>query len=255
MTGPDLAIHETAHSARISAYLLGGKDHYEADRAVADQLLASIGGYQEWVQANRKFLHRAVRYLLEEAGVDQFIDLGAGLPAVLNTHEIAQAADPAARVLYVDNNPIVLAHARAILAGDRTAVIDADLRDPEQVLGDPKAKNLVDLERPVGVLLLDVLHTLPEADPPGGIVGRWVERLPPGSHVVISHLLATEVTYAAAEACPDAHLRPRPHEDLMGLFEGLDLVEPGLVPLPVWWPDEIVRASDEVPWLGGVGRR
>src|SRR6201999_1734948 len=174
-----------AHPARMYDYFLGGKDNFAADRAVAAQVLDSWGSVRTAVRENRAFLGRAVTYLAGEAGISQFLDLGTGLPSANNVHEVAQAANPKARVVYADNDPIVLAHARALLASGPhgvTAYLDADIRDPEAILAHPVVRDSLDFGLPIALMLVAVLHFLPDEDDPGGIVRTLTDALPPGSY-------------------------------------------------------------------------
>src|SRR6516165_6157581 len=177
-----------AHSARIYNYWLGGKDHFAADREAAEQAIAANPGIVADVRANREFLVRAVRYLAADCGIRQFLDIGTGLPTASNTHEVAQAVAPDARAVYVDNDPIVLSHARALLASTpegATAYLDADLRDTSVILRE--AAQTLDFEQPVALMLLIILHLIPDADDPYGIVAALVQALPTGSYLVLAH--------------------------------------------------------------------
>ncbi|GAA2026219.1 SAM-dependent methyltransferase [Catenulispora yoronensis] len=250
----------TAHPARVYDYWIGGKQNFAADRDVADRMAEAMPGVPLLARANRAFLGRAVRYVAGQ-GVTQFLDLGAGLPATGNTHEIAQSVHPDAAVVYVDNDPLVTVHGRALLADEaRTRVFEADLRDPESVLGHPHVTGLIDFERPVGLLLAAVLHFVADDADPAGILAAFTKRLAPGSHLVISH--------AGSDLLPvdEARLRPiyqtsstgavRDHAEVSAFFEGFDLVEPGLVRIPLWRPDEAPPEDLSQYWLyGGVGRK
>jgi SAM-dependent methyltransferase len=211
-------------------------------------------------RANRAFLGRAVRYAARQ-GVKQFLDLGAGLPAAGNTHEVAQAVHPDASVVYVDNDPLVTVHGRALLADEaRTRVFEADLREPKSILTHPDVAGLIDFEQPVGLLLVSVLHFLTDDADPAGLVAEFAAGLAPGSHLVIAH--------AGSDLMPldEERLRPiyqpasdgatRDHAQISAFFEGFDLVEPGLVRLPEWRPTEEVPADLDQYWVyGGVGRK
>ncbi|NGN62388.1 SAM-dependent methyltransferase [Streptomyces sp. A7024] len=227
--------------ARAYDVVLGGKDNYAADRAFADQLRATVPQIDDLAWLNRRLLGRAVRYLAGEAGLDQFLDLGAGLPTMENTHQVAQAQNPDTRVVYVDIDPIVLAHGQALLAENgRTGVITADLRDPTAVLEHPTTRELIDRGRPVAVLLIGLLHHLHDDENPQGIVDAYMDAVPAGSHLAISHfcdvgpeareLQETFLTFLGTG-------RFRTIEEITGYFRGLELIEPGVVPLPVWRPD------------------
>jgi trans-aconitate methyltransferase len=181
---------DTAHSARIYDYWLGGKDNFPVDRDAAAQVLAVHPAARTTAVENRAFLHRVVRHLAVGQGVRQFLDIGTGIPTSPNTHEVAQAVAPDASVVYVDNDPMVLAHARALMSSTpegRTAFLDADLHDPEAILKDPKVCRTLDFDRPVGLLLMAVLHFFPQDAAAGGIVRRLLDALAPGSFVAISH--------------------------------------------------------------------
>jgi hypothetical protein len=230
-----------AHPARVYNYWLGGKDHYEADRVVGDEVARCRPHVVAGARANRAFLARAVRYLAGDCGIRQFLDIGTGLPAPGSTHELAQQVAPECAVAYVDNDPLVLVYARALLTSrpeGRCGYIDADLRDPAAILA--QASATLDFARPVGVLLLAVLHFLAAADDPAGIVATLARALAPGSYLVISHLtadLAPGQVGAAVEAyntgVPGGVI-PRSHAEVTALFGGLPLVPPGVVPLTEW---------------------
>ncbi|MFV2194977.1 SAM-dependent methyltransferase [Nocardiopsis sp. LOL_012] len=230
------------HSARVYDYWLGGKDNYPADRAMGDQILSVLPMIGEMAVQNRAFLKRTVRYLAQEVGIRQFLDIGTGLPTVENTHEVAQAVAPESSIVYVDNDPLVLTHARALLTSSpegHTAYIDADLREPEKILAE--AGKVLDLEQPVGLILLGVLFHFPD-DEVYTIVRTLVDALPPGSHVVLTH--ATNVATGEAmeesvrmwnESSP-ASIMLRTPEQIEGFLEGLEPVEPGLVSITQWRP-------------------
>jgi hypothetical protein len=214
------------------------------------------------VRQNRAFLGRAVRFLLA-CGVRQFLDLGSGIPTQENVHEIAQRGDPGSRVVYVDRDPVAVAHSRQILSGNQRAiVIEEDLRRPEAILGHPEVTRMLDLSEPVGVLMVTILHFLPDADDPAGLVARLTGNLAAGSHLVISHATHEAAPAAAAKveelyARTSAAARTRSHQEIGAFFAGFDLVEPGLVYLPLWHPD-VPGAADhpERAWFyAGVGRK
>nr|SBO92808.1 hypothetical protein BN4615_P2322 [Nonomuraea gerenzanensis] len=252
---------KTPSVARLHDYYLGGKDHFPADRAAAERILEVAPELRAAARANRAFLGRAVR-LLAASGVEQFLDIGTGLPARGNVHEVA----PAARVVYVDRDPVVLVHARALLAGQGdTTVVKGDLREPEALLKDPEVQRALDFDRPVGVLLTAVLHHVTDADGPEEIVATLRDALAPGSHLVLSHGTsearaafverATEVYQGA-----DAPLTLRGRERIAGLFRGFELVAPGLVWLPEWRPEQadlidFVDGPESSLTLCGVGRK
>jgi SAM-dependent methyltransferase len=242
-------------------YYLGGKDNFAADREAAEKVLAVLPEGREMAVQNRAFLRRAVRYLAQ-AGVRQFLDIGAGLPTQGNVHEIAAEAAGDTRVVYVDNDPIVLAHARALLAdGGQTRVIQADLRDPESILADPIVRDVIDFSQPVAILLVAILHFIRESEDPGGIVARLREALAPGSYLAISHgtqdfdpELALRATEFYQQATAPFVLRPR--EEVESFFGDLELVEPGLVQLPLWRPEGPPPANADRIWIYvGIGRR
>jgi SAM-dependent methyltransferase len=230
------------HPARVYGYWLGGKDHYAADREVAEEVIRHRPQVVAGARANRAFLARAVRYLAAECGVRQFLDIGTGLPAPASTHQVAQAIAPGSRVVYVDNDPLVLVHARALLTSGPQGSCDyvgADLRDTAAVLAG--AARTLDFTRPVAVLLA-VLHFLPGADDPAGVVAALARPLAPGSFVVISHLTADFAPGPMAAGIKvyntlvPAPLTPRSHTQVNALFGRLPLVPPGVVPITEWRP-------------------
>ncbi len=236
--------------ARIYDYLLGGKDHYEADRDAGEAMIAILPNVRTDVQWNRRFLRRAVQYLVNEAGIRQIIDIGAGLPTAGNTHEIALAASPDARVVYVDNDPVVLAHGRDMLNGVANAtIISHDLRAPAEILADPELRRLIDFGEPVAYMLLSILHFIADEDDPAGIIARLMEPFPPGSHIAISHgtpdgVPAThDVVRVFDEATAQGHVRTR--AQIMKLIAGLELVEPGMVWPPDWRPEPGAEPSSQ----------
>ena len=234
-----------AHAARVYDYWLGGKDNYAADRALGDALIEVVPTTRTGARANRAFLGRAVRYLVREAGIRQFLDIGTGIPTAANVHEVAQSAAPESRVLYVDNDPIVLAHARALMTSDpagATAFIQADLREPGKILADPELRATLDLGRPVALMLIAVLHFLSDAEGSRGIVTELIDALPSGSYLTVSHLTADfdpEEAAAAQAAGRGSGITyvPRTRAEVAAFFAGLDLVDPGVVPLLAWRPD------------------
>ncbi|MEU6999089.1 SAM-dependent methyltransferase [Nonomuraea sp. NPDC046570] len=254
--------------ARMYDYYLGGKDHFAADRAAAERIIAlgreTGNDVREMARQNRAFLGRAVRHMAEQ-GVRQFLDIGTGLPTRDNVHQVAQRVAPDARVVYVDNDPIVLVHARALLTGDPcTTVIDGDLRDPKAVLGAAAAH--LDLDEPVGVLLLAILHFVPDDDEVASIVAALREPLVPGSHLAISHVHEGTVDAAKAAEAGQVYSRTtsgsitnRDQHRLAVLFEGTELLDPGVVPVSAWRPDPDWAYETEVDFtkpgfLGGTGR-
>jgi hypothetical protein len=263
-TPPEIDVTKP-HPARMYDYFLGGKDNFAADRATATQVLESWGSVRTGVRENRAFLGRAVRYLAGEAGISQFLDLGTGLPSANNVHEVAQAVNPEARVVYADNDPIVLAHARALLAsGPRgvTAYLDADIRDPEAIVAHPVVRDSLDFGLPIALMLVAVLHFLPDGDDPRGIVQTLTDALPPGSYLVASHATAEhnpEGLSGAGRAYSRGGLRGaiRTSEEFGDLaFSGLELVDPGVVLVSEWRPEEPIRPMpSEVNTYGGVARK
>jgi len=260
---PDIDIR-TPNMARMYNYALGGKDNFAVDREAVENLFQLAPENAHVPKANRQFLRKAVRFVAEQ-GVSQFIDLGAGLPSQGSTHEVARLVQPSARVVYVDSDPVVLAHARALLAGNDAglAVIAEDIRDTGKILGHPYTKRLIDFSKPVGVLFVAVLHGIPDADDPAGIVSDFVRRLVPGSYVILSHLtreghpadiVAKKEEIWAKSATPMAY---RGRDEILRFFDGLDLVEPGLATVTRWReesPDAQLDAAGS--WtLGGVGRK
>jgi O-methyltransferase involved in polyketide biosynthesis len=244
-----------ANPARMYDYWLGGKDNYAADREAAEKLEKVLPEVPKMVRANRAFLQRAVRYLAQQ-GIQQFIDLGAGLPTQMNTHEIARETHSGARVVYVDHDPVVLAHARAILTEDgHTIAIDADVRHPESILGDPEVRALIDFDRPVGVLAMAVFHLL-DGDAPWAIMRAFRAATAPGSHYAISHAedrSGGAVTRVYRERTGSGIGRTR--EAFASMFTGLDLVAPGVVPCAQWRPDgDVPRGYEDLPLWAAVGR-
>ncbi|MGP3932713.1 SAM-dependent methyltransferase [Nonomuraea sp. KM88] len=255
--------------SRVYDVMLGGKDNYASDRELARLALDVAPDAPEAARANREFLKRVVRCLAAEAGIRQFLDLGSGLPAQGNVHEIAQACAPGTRVVYVDHDPIVLVHGRALLAvDDTTTVVEADLREPEEILGHPEVGKLIDFGEPVGLLMFAILHHLPDAANPAGIVSRIVSRLAPGSHLAVSHFCnpgqaRPEVSRQAYTAERLFHERLgsgrwRTREEILAFFDGLDLLEPGLVPVPEWRPGPGDQAEPGITYhtfVGAVARK
>ncbi|TVZ01126.1 SAM-dependent methyltransferase [Trebonia kvetii] len=251
-----------AHIARVQDYWLGGKDHFEADRIAGDEVIALLPDTVASVRQNRAFLGRTVRFLAGEAGIRQFLDLGTGMPTASNTHEVAQARAPESKIAYVDNDPMVLAHARALLTSrpeGQCAYIDADIRDPETILG--KAAEILDFSEPVAVVLMAVLQFIPDEDDPQGLVRRLVEAVPAGSCLVISHP-ASDIQ-AAAMASATTRLnqlmaqraKPRSRDAVTAFFDGLDLVEPGVIRCPEWRPDRPEDAAGKSTMWGGVAKK
>ncbi len=253
------------HPARIYDYFLGGKDNFAADRETAQRALEVWPTIRTAARENRAFLGRAVRYLAEEAGITQFLDLGSGLPSVGNVHEIAQDVAPSARVVYVDNDPIVLAHARALLASKpegKCAYIQADFRDPQAVLANPVTRETLDFDKPIALVLAAVVHLIPDEDEPRRIISTLIDALPSGSYVIASHATAEYVPNAEAvnRVYNERGIRGgfRPADEFADLvFTGLTLVPPGVVLVSEWRPKPgaIPPAALEVGVNGGVARK
>jgi hypothetical protein len=249
--------------ARVYDALLGGKDNFAADRALADKLAAVKPALRYNVRANRAYLGRVVRYLAGEAGIRQFLDLGTGLPSFDNTHEVAQRVALDSRIVYVDNDPIVIAHARAMLVSSRegaTAYLSADIRDPESIL--EQAAKTLDLDQPVAVILLGVLYTIPDADRPYDKVAAYVDAAAPGSYLAISHSASDIDAEAAAAAARQyatslpATQTNRTRAEVGRFFDGLELLEPGVVQLNKWRPDPgDVDPGVEISSWAGLGRK
>lgn len=250
------------HVARVYDYLLGGKDNFASDRTIGDRMLASIPAVQLGVRAQRDVLGRVVRYLVGDVGLRQLLDIGSGLPTADNVHEIAQRIDPATRVVYLDNDPIVLSHAEALLADDGSAfVVEGDLRDPAGILSHPDVRRHLDWEQPIGLLMCGILHYVLDEEHPGDVVATLYRALPSGSYVFIHHLLATEDP-AAAELQEQmrtgiGRAQFRTMAEVRSLFERLELVEPGLVLVPDWRPEPPAVRDHPVLEMAcvGVGRK
>jgi SAM-dependent methyltransferase len=248
--------------ARMYDYFLGGKDNYAVDREAGEQVKAALGATMshDIVWENRRFLQRAVHFMAE-AGIDQFIDLGTGLPTQGNVHEIAQEVHPDARVVYVDNDPIVLAHGRALLAtNDTTTVITADVREPEAILSHPDLRALIDFSRPVAVLSVAVFHFIGDAADPAGIVRAFRDRLRPGSCLALSHLTVDGPPAGEVAQVVDAYKNAtspivfRPRDRIESLFDGFEFVDPGLV-RPWQWRPGYGPDGPRTDWLrAGVAR-
>ena len=254
------------HSARIYDYYLGGKNHFAADREVAEKSLASIPSGRIGAREQRAFLGRAVRYLVEEAGIRQFLDIGTGLPTTDNVHEVAQAIVPSARVVYVDNDPLVLAHARALLASSeegRTAYIDADLRSPDEILTSPVVREVLDFSQPIALMLVGILHFLADEDEPERIIATLRDALAPGSYITASHLNPEHdpVGVAAgvrAYLAGGVTVKARDSGEFAALaFRDLELVPPGVVSVSEWRPASASPRPTlaEVSCYGGLGRQ
>ena len=254
------------HAARVYDFYLGGKDHFAADRETGQALMRVVPTIRAAARENRAFLGRAVRFLVAEAGIRQFLDIGTGLPSANNVHEVAQGLVPSCRVVYVDNDPIVLAHARALLTSSpegKTAYIHADLREPEKILSDPVTGQTLDFSQPIGLILVAVLHFVPDEAQPRRIVGTLLDALPSGSYLVASHVTpehdpvgvgGLERTYQASGLPAQARVA----DDFAELaFRGLDMVEPGLVLVSEWRPAAggVRPPASEVNWYGAIARK
>lgn len=247
--------------ARVYDAILGGKDNFAPDRAIAEMAYKAFPDGGRAAHINRELLGRAVGYMARE-GISQFLDLGSGLPTVQNTHQIAQAVNSAARVIYVDNDPIVLAHGRALLAeNSSTIVVTADLREPDKVMAMPEVTGFLDLSKPVGLILNAVIHHVLDEEDPYGIVDRYKELLPSGSYLLLTHFSNSS---PEARALEDVLLRTlgrgqlRSREEITRFFDGLEIIEPGIGYLPEWQPDEPVPSPlgiSELLYIGGLGRK
>ncbi|WP_026341198.1 SAM-dependent methyltransferase [Actinomadura atramentaria] len=249
-------------SARVWNYWLGGKDHYAADRRAGDEVARHVPGIAAAARADRRFLGRAVRLLVEDAGVRQFLDVGTGLPTADNTHEMAQRLAPDARIVYVDNDPLVLSHARALLTSTpegATSYVDADARSPEAVLR--AAARTLDFDRPVALMLLAIVHLITDDAEAARIVRTLVDALPSGSYLVLTHAcLDVEATRTAMDVWNESGtphpIRARGRAEIGTFFDGLDLLEPGVVTCPRWRPGpDGTDFPDEVMTFGGVARK
>jgi hypothetical protein len=252
------------HVARVYDYWLSGKDNFTADRVAGEEAIKAFPGIRQSARANRSFLRRSVNYLTDTAGVRQFLDIGTGLPSAFNTHEVSQSVAPETSVVYVDNDPLVLAHARALLTSrpeGMTAYVDADLRESDRILDE--AAGTLNFSRPIAIMLLAILHYIPDLAEARQTVDRLLEAVPAGSFLVISHaatdLLPDDV--AAFEKSLNAYLPAdrihvaRPHEQVSTFFEHAELVAPGLVRVSDWRPDTPEEAATPTILWGGVGRK
>jgi len=252
---------DVPHGARIWNYWLGGKDNYPADREVGDAVQAAWPDIADAAKKSRQFLIRAVRFLAGEAGIRQFLDIGTGLPTMQNTHEVAQSVAPDARIVYVDNDPLVLAHARSLLvnttADGVTRYVDADYRDTERII--THAREVLDFSRPIGVMFMGVLGYVPDPDEAGAIIARVLDAVPSGSYLALwdgtdTSERARAGARAQAEAGSPYHQRSAPQIERW--FDGLELVEPGIVSITQWRPDPLeVGRIEPIDGYGGVGRK
>jgi SAM-dependent methyltransferase len=261
---------ERPSTARIYDYYLGGTDNYRVDREAAERLMATVPESIAAVRSNRDFLVRAVRFLAGEAGIEQFLDIGSGLPTNLNVHEVAQGVNPSARVVYVDNDPSVRAYGDALLAtSDSVRFAQQDLREPQEIFADPAVQGLIDFTKPVAILIIAILPFLYDADDPDGIMARIRRAMAPGSYLVITHVLDESRTRALAATQRQAGTRawtPRSRDRISSFFADFELVEPGLTVAAHWRPSEesgapgraeFSEAEDaKLNWLlGGIGRK
>ncbi|MFI1996244.1 SAM-dependent methyltransferase [Actinoplanes sp. NPDC020271] len=253
-----------AHPARRYNYWLGGKDNFAADRESGDAIERVFPHIRKSAVENRRFLQRAVRYLAADAGVKQFLDIGTGLPTADNTHEIAQTICPSSRIVYVDNDPLVLAHARALLTSapeGQTAYIEADVRDPGSITGHPVLSDVLDLRQPVAIMLVAVLHFLPDSENVYSIVKTLIEAVPSGSYLALSHATNDFIPKAAAEVfasgrIPGTHdFTGRKRADFERLFDGLEIISPGVSLVSEWRSSdsEEIPPPQEVSVYGAVG--
>lgn len=257
---PELEITK-AHPARIYEYLLGGKHYFDIDREAAEEALRHVPQGRAMVQENRAFLSRAVRFLAE-SGITQFLDLGSGLPGTSNLGDVARTVHPHAAIVYVDYDPMVAVHARALLAGAdpaHTAVVLGDVRRPEEILADAETRRVLDFDRPVAVIMAALLHFVTDEEDPRGIVRTFLDAVPSGSALVLTHLTDGGQPATAQEARKawdgaTSKMTLRTEEEIKALFAGTEVVEPGVVPRPLWRPDSEVRDDWQKIWgLAGVG--
>ena len=252
-----------AHPARVYDYWLGGKDNFEADRIAGEETIAAYPAIRASAQANRAFLARSVRYLAAEAGVRQFLDIGTGLPTASNTHEVAQSVAPQSRIVYVDNDPLVLSHARALLTSSPegvTAYLDADLRDTDRIL--EQAADTLDFTEPVAIMLLAILHYIPDLGEAQRIVARLLRAVPSGSYLTISHAASdispeemAEMIRRMNEHLAEGNHVGRTREVVAQFFDGLEVLEPGVVKVTRWRPESALEAEGPTSLWGGVARK
>ncbi|MGW4423361.1 SAM-dependent methyltransferase [Streptosporangium sp. NPDC004631] len=251
-----------SHSARVWNHLLGGKDNYAADREAGDLILRMFPGIAHIARLQRRFLARAVQYLTGEVGIRQFLDVGTGLPTADNTHQVAQRLAPESRIVYVDNDPLVLVHAQALLTSTpegATDYVEADVRDPDRILRE--AARTLDLTQPVALVMLGIVGQIPDSEDPSSMVSRFLDALPSGSHLALSDGTNTNEALNAAlrvyndNSASSYHLRAP--EQIAGFFNGLELVEPGVVTTSRWRPDvaDIGNGPEEVDAICGIGRK
>jgi hypothetical protein len=262
-SGADWPTFDTsvAHQARIYDYWLGGKDNFAADRKAAEEAFAAYPGVVTGARANRQFLARAVRHLTADAGIRQFLDIGTGIPTANNTHEVAQAAAPESRVVYVDYDPVVLSHARVLLAGKNEGhvdYLDADLRDTDTIL--EQASRTLDFSRPVAIMLMAILHAIGDDDDPYQIVAKLMDAVPPGSYLALSHVASDIDPELIAEATArlnqlsHQHFTLRDHAQVLRFFDEVKLLEPGVVRVEEWRASDLETLHRSAMW-GGVGHK
>jgi hypothetical protein len=249
-----------ANVARIYDFLLGGKDNYEEDRRAGARLLEAVPDAAVAAWDNRRFLGRVVQFLAEEAGIRQFIDIGTGLPTRGSVHAVAHQIAAEARVAYVDNDPVVIAHANALLSGGpNVAAMRGDIRNPKDIITNPALRSLIDFGKPVAVLMVAVLHFIADAERPHDIVGELKSVVAPGSYFVISHVTADEVPFEAAERVRKLYDQAnapgvaRSRTDIAEFFEGLEMIRPGLVSVAQWRPERLTRKAGRTIFYAGVG--
>jgi S-adenosyl methyltransferase len=254
----------TANVARMYDYWLGGKDNFEADRVAAEKVLTQMPGQRRSALENRRFLRRAVRFLTTEAGIDQFLDIGVGLPTQGAVHEVAHEINPRSHVAYVDYDPVVVAHGNALLATpDQSVVVQADIRRPDELLANPVIRGHLDFDRPVAVLLLAIMHFVTDEDGPAAVAAALRDALAPGSYLVLTAICQELLPdKAAAERAKDVYqkagqpIKARSAAEIRGFFGDFELVEPGLVPKHAWRPETGPAAADPSDIsLGGVARK
>ncbi|RAJ69000.1 S-adenosyl methyltransferase [Streptomyces sp. Amel2xB2] len=259
--GIDLTVPSVS---RMYDYYLGGSHNFEVDREAGRRAIEAWPGLPKIIQANRAFMRRAIRFAVGE-GITQFLDIGSGIPTFGNVHEAAQSADPSARVVYVDNDPVAVAHSRSVLEGnDRAEVVSADFRSPQDILYSAEVERLLDLERPVALLLVALLHFIEDKDDPWKTVREIADELAPGSLLVLSHSSADEGPMrSVGGGVRDVYrqtsspLITRSRTEITQFFDGFELVEPGVVPLPRWRPEDVPGTDDPLLLSGyaGVGRK
>ncbi len=248
------------HPARVWDYWLGGKDNFPPDREVGEHIIDALPEFPVIARADREFLGRAVRYLAGEVGIRQFLDIGTGIPTANNTHQVAQAVAPESRIVYVDNDPIVLAHARALLTSTEagaTEYLDADMREPDAIL--QEARKTLDFSKPIAVTILATLEFVPTVEEAKSIVDRLLEPMSSGSYLVISAPVHSQSMDEAGRLWNESGATPvtiRTVDEVASLFDGLELLAPGLVPLPQWRPDDDTSYTDrDFSYLGAVARK